>query len=121
MPADRGRRGDPCPASPRGAEAVGGGHRERGPWALLVLVLLSCLVVAAVFLRGDEGTAETARVAAVDRPASAGAPDPPADPARARAVEKLDGRLEDISRSHPASTARSCSILSRPERLAQRR
>ena len=64
---------------------------------------LCCLVVAAVFLRGDEGTAETAKVAAVDRPASAEAPDPPADPARARAVEELDERLEDISRSHPGT------------------
>ena len=64
---------------------------------------LCCLVVAAVFLRGDEGTAETAKVAAVDRPASAEAPDPPADPARARAVEELDERLEDISRSRPGT------------------
>ena len=89
------------PGVPAGGRSGRRRSPGRGPWALPALVLLSCLVVAAVFLRGDEGTAETARVAAVDRPASAGAPDPPADPARARAVEELDGRLEDISRSHP--------------------
>jgi beta-lactamase class A len=70
---------------------------------LLAIASLCCLAVAAVFLRGDEEPAETARVAAVDRPASAEAPEPPADPARARAVEELDERLEDISRSRPGT------------------
>lgn len=36
----------------------------------------------------------------MDRPASAGAPEPPVDPARARAVEELDERLEGVSRAH---------------------
>ena len=79
------------------------GRRRRAwgrPWALLAIALLCCLVVAVVFLQGDEGPAETAKVAAVDRPASAGAPEPPVDPARSRAVEDLDERLEDISRAH---------------------
>ncbi len=70
---------------------------------LLAIASLCCLAVAAVFLRGDEEPAETARVAVVDRPASAEAPEPPADPARARAVEELDERLEDISRSRPGT------------------
>jgi beta-lactamase class A len=39
-------------------------------------------------------------VAAVERPATAGAPELPADPARARALGELDERLEDISRAH---------------------
>ena len=68
---------------------------------LLAVALLCCLVAAAVFLRGDEGTAETAKVAAVDRPATAGAPELAVDPARARAVEELDKRLGEISRTHP--------------------
>ena len=68
---------------------------------LLAVALLCCLVAAAVFLRGDEGTAETAKVAAVDRPATAGAPELAVDPARARAVEELDKRLGEISRAHP--------------------
>ena len=53
-----------------------------------------------IFLRGGEGRAEAEKVAAVDRPALAGAPELAVDPARARAVEELDGRLEDISRDH---------------------
>jgi beta-lactamase class A len=36
----------------------------------------------------------------VDGPATAEAPEPPLDPARARALEELDERLEDISRAH---------------------
>jgi beta-lactamase class A len=39
-------------------------------------------------------------VAAVDGPATAQAPEPPLDPARARGLGELDGRLEDISRTH---------------------
>ena len=73
---------------------------RRGPWALLALVLLSCLVVAVIFLRYGEGQADTAKVATVYRPATARAPEPPVDPARARAVKELDERLEDISRDH---------------------
>ena len=67
---------------------------------LLAIASLCCLVVAAVFLRGGEGQAETARVTAVDGPATAQAPEPPVDLERVRAVEELDERLEDISRSH---------------------
>jgi beta-lactamase class A len=58
------------------------------------------VVVAGIFLRGDEGQAETARVATVDMPATAQAPEPPMDPARVRALGELDERLEDISRAH---------------------
>ena len=36
----------------------------------------------------------------MDEPATAEAPEPPLDPARARALGKLDERLEDISRAH---------------------
>jgi beta-lactamase class A len=39
-------------------------------------------------------------VAAVERPATAEAPELPADPARTRALGKLDERLEGISRAH---------------------
>jgi beta-lactamase class A len=70
---------------------------------LLALALLSCLAVGAILLRGGEETAETAKVAAVDRPASAEVPEPPIDPARARALEELDERLEGISRAHPGT------------------
>ena len=58
------------------------------------------MVVAVIFLRGGEGSAETSKVAAVDGPATAEAPEPPLDPARAHAIEELDERLEDISRAH---------------------
>ena len=58
------------------------------------------MVVAVIFLRGGEGSAETGKVAAVDGPATAEAPEPPLDPARAHAIEELDERLEDISRAH---------------------
>jgi beta-lactamase class A len=64
------------------------------------MALLTCLAVGATLLRQGEGPAETGKVAAVDRPASAGAPELPTDPARVRAVEELDGRLEGISRAH---------------------
>ena len=70
---------------------------------LLVLVFFSCLVVATILLRGGGGPAETAKVAAVDKPVSAGAPELPVDPARVRAVEELDERLETISRAHPGT------------------
>ncbi len=67
---------------------------------LLALALIPCLAVGAILLRGGEGTVEATKVAAVDRPASAKAPEIPVDPARARAVEELDDRLGDISRAH---------------------
>jgi beta-lactamase class A len=57
-------------------------------------------VVAALFLRQGEGPAETVNVAAVNRPASAEAPELPVDPARARALEELDESLGDISQAH---------------------
>lgn len=58
------------------------------------------MVVAVIFLRGGEGPAETDKVAAVDGPATAGAPEPPVNPARVRALEELDERLEGVSRAH---------------------
>ncbi len=67
---------------------------------LLAIAFLSGLVVAALFLRYGEGSAETVKVAAVDRPAFAETPGLPTDPARARALEELDDRLEGISRAH---------------------
>jgi beta-lactamase class A len=67
---------------------------------LLGLVLLACLVAAPVFLLRGEGPAETAKVATVDRPVTAEAPELAVDPARARAVSELDERLGDISRAH---------------------
>ncbi len=39
-------------------------------------------------------------MATLDRPVTAGTPELAVDPARARAVEELDGRLEGISRDH---------------------
>lgn len=70
---------------------------------MLALVLLSCLVAVAILLRQGEGPAETAKVSALDRPASAEAPELPTDPARARALGELDERLEGISRAHPGT------------------
>ncbi len=67
---------------------------------LLTLVFRSCLVVAAIFLWYREVPAETPTLAAVDRPASAQPPEPPVDPARVRAVERLDERLRVISQTH---------------------
>ena len=91
----------PAPKDPRGSRRRRRRPPGRGPWALLTFVLFSCLVAAAVFIRGGEGSPpETTKVAAVDRPASAQAPELAVDPARARAVEELDGRLEGISRAH---------------------
>jgi beta-lactamase class A len=73
---------------------------KRGPW-VLALVLLS-LVVAAVFIRVGEGSPpETTKVATLDGPVTAGAPELPVDPARVRAVGELDERLGDISWAHP--------------------
>jgi len=66
----------------------------------MALVFFICIVAVAIFVRQDRGPAEIEKVAAVDRPASAGAPELAVDPARARAVEELDERLEDISRIH---------------------
>jgi beta-lactamase class A len=67
---------------------------------LLSLVLLSCLVVAAIFLWYRERPAETATLKAVDRPASEEPPEPPVPPARVRAVEELDEELRAISEAH---------------------
>jgi beta-lactamase class A len=53
-----------------------------------------------VFIRGGEGSPESTKVATLDRPVTAGTPELAVDPARARAVEELDGRLEGISRDH---------------------
>src|SRR5215208_6053232 len=70
---------------------------RRGLWVLLALVLLSCLVVAAIFPRYRERPAETAMLTAVDRPASAEPSEPPVPPARVRAVEEFDEELRAIS------------------------
>jgi beta-lactamase class A len=67
------------------------------------MALLSCLIATTVFFWGDRGPADTAKVSAVDGPATAGAPEPPADPARARALAELDERLGEISRAHPGT------------------
>jgi len=67
---------------------------------LLTLVLLSCLVVAAIFPRYRERPAETAMLTAVDRPASAEPSEPPVPPARVRAVEEFDEELRAISEAH---------------------
>jgi beta-lactamase class A len=66
----------------------------------MALVLLSCLVVAAIFPRYRERPAETAMLTAVDRPASAEPPEPPVPPARVRAVEEFDEELRAISEAH---------------------
>lgn len=67
---------------------------------IVALVFFSCLGVAAIVSRYGGEPAETTKVAALDRPALADAPELPTDPARARAVEELDERLEAISRAH---------------------
>jgi beta-lactamase class A len=67
---------------------------------LLVLGLLSCLVVGAVFAPYRERPTEDTTLTAVDRPISAEAPEPPVPPARTRALEKLDGELRAISEAH---------------------
>lgn len=72
----------------------------RWPWAMLGLAALFCLVVAAILLRFGEGSAETVRVTSVDRPTLEQAPEVPIDPERGRAVEGLDARLVEISRTY---------------------
>jgi beta-lactamase class A len=67
---------------------------------LLGAVLLTCLVAAAILLRGGEEPATTTKVGAVVGPATAEAPEPPIDQERARALEELDARLDGISRAH---------------------
>ena len=67
---------------------------------MLALGLLSCLLVAAGLLWYRDSTVENARLAPVDRPASAEAPEPPVPPARRRAVEGLDRELRAISEAH---------------------
>ena len=67
---------------------------------LLALGLLSCLLVAAGLLWYRDSPVENARLAPVDRPASAEAPEPPVPPARRRAVEGLDRELRAISEAH---------------------
>jgi len=88
------------PGVPAGGRSGRRRAPRRGPWLLLALIVLSCVVVGFTFLRGGEGQAETAKVAAVDRPATAQAPELPPDPARVRALGELDERLEGISRAH---------------------
>src|SRR5918998_6461285 len=96
------------PRSARGpARGVPAGMRSgrrrapgRGPWFVLGLVIITCLIATAFFLRFIEGPAETVEVASVVEPASAKAPELPVDPGRARAMEELDGRLQSISREH---------------------
>src|SRR5215212_6355627 len=98
----------PRPRASRGlapvARTEGRSDRRRtlrpGLWVLLALVLLSCVVVAAIFLWYRESPAETPTLTAVDRPASARPPEPPVSPARVRAVEGLDERLRVISQAH---------------------
>jgi beta-lactamase class A len=67
---------------------------------LLVLGLLSCLVVAAIFIWYRERPAETMTLTTLDRPASTKPPKPPVDPARVRAVEQLDEELRAISEAN---------------------
>src|SRR5215203_988497 len=80
-------------------------HAERQRWrrrrglALLILGLLLCLFVAAYPLWDSERSAKITAVASVDRPTSAKPPQPPA-PSRAKAVEKLNSELQNISKSH---------------------
>jgi beta-lactamase class A len=73
---------------------------RRDLWVLLTITLLSCLVVAAIFLGYRERPAETAMLKAVDRPTSEEPPEPPVPPARVRAVEELDEDLRAISEAH---------------------
>ncbi len=67
---------------------------------MLALGLLSCLLVAAGLLWYRDRPVENARLAYVDRPASAEAPEPPVPPVRRRAVESLDEELRTISEAH---------------------
>ncbi len=66
----------------------------------LILMLLCCLVVAAIFLWYRERPVETATLTALDRPASAEPPEPPVAPARVRAVKELDEEIRAISEAH---------------------
>jgi beta-lactamase class A len=71
---------------------------------ILVLGLLSCLVVTAIFLWYHEERADkTAALTAVDRPATATPPQPPVDSERVRAVEELRSKLPSISEAHPGT------------------
>src|SRR5215217_5229418 len=72
----RAARG-PAPGVPAGRRSRRRRTPRRGLWVLLALVLLSCLVVAAIFPWYRERPAETAMLMAVDRPASAEPPEPP--------------------------------------------
>jgi beta-lactamase class A len=91
---------DPAAGSPAEARYRRRRTPNRGPWLLLALGLLSCLLVAAGLLWYRDSPVENARLAPVDRPASAEAPEPPVPPARRRAVEGLDGELRAISEAH---------------------
>ena len=73
---------------------------SRGPWLLLALGLLFCLVVATGLLWYRYGPAESGALRTVDRPASADAPEPPVPPARRRALEGLEEELRAISEAH---------------------
>jgi beta-lactamase class A len=73
---------------------------SRSLWVLLALGLLYCLLVAAGLLWYRDMPEESATLTAVDRPASAEAPDPPVPPTRRRAVEGLDEELRAISEAH---------------------
>jgi beta-lactamase class A len=74
-------------------------QRRRRGWPLLIFGLLLCLFVATYFLWYSEPSTETTTVATVDRPTSAGPPQPPA-PARSQAVEQLHTKLPSISEAH---------------------
>src|SRR3712207_3432073 len=96
----RSARG-PVPAVPAGGRTSRRRTPRRGMWVLLLaLVLLSCLVVAAIFLWYSERPAQTMTLTAMDKPASAEPPKPPVPPARVRAVEELDERLRGIAQAH---------------------
>src|SRR5918998_6661897 len=91
---------DPAAGSPAEARYRRRRTPNRGPWLSLALGLLSCLLVAAGLLWYRDSPMENARLAPVDRPASAEAPEPPVPPARRRAVEGLDRELRAISEAH---------------------
>src|SRR5918997_268379 len=74
-------------------------RRRRRGWALLLLGLLLCLLVATFLRWYSERSNEPTTVATVDHPTSAEPPQPPA-PARSHAVERLRSKLPGISESH---------------------
>jgi beta-lactamase class A len=74
-------------------------RRRRRGWALLLLGLLLCLLVASFLLRYSERSNDPTKVAPVDHPTSAEPPHPPA-PARSHAVERLRSKLPGISEGH---------------------